>query len=122
MQYGAWQPISTDLTSIGTKAPYYGSITVAAALGDRPATVVEIPLDSQISGADLQPEAAYAIYTSGTSLSPSPFSTSLPVSLVNEMQSLRPLPPIPPPIYTPPFLHAFLVSGPLSPLELPHPN
>ena len=52
---------------MGTKAPYYGSIAVAAALGNTPATVVEIPLDSQTSGAKLQPEAAYAIYTSGMS-------------------------------------------------------
>ena len=48
---------------MGTKAPYYGSIAVAASLGRQPATVLEIPLSSQTSGAGLQPESAYAIYT-----------------------------------------------------------
>lgn len=33
-RYAAWQPVETDLESIGTKAPYYGSIAVAAFLGD----------------------------------------------------------------------------------------
>ncbi|KAL2155189.1 hypothetical protein VTH82DRAFT_3865 [Thermothelomyces myriococcoides] len=69
-RYVAWQPIETDKATIGTKAPYYGSIAVAAALGPRPATVHEIPLSSQISGEELQPESAYAIYTeNGTVLS-----------------------------------------------------
>ncbi|KAK4041556.1 hypothetical protein C8A01DRAFT_14699 [Parachaetomium inaequale] len=64
-RYAAWQPLPTSLTSMGTKAPYYGSIAVAASLGRRPATVLEIPLSSSQTpdAADLQPESAYAIYT-----------------------------------------------------------
>ncbi|KAK4247188.1 hypothetical protein C7999DRAFT_32360 [Corynascus novoguineensis] len=69
-RYAPWQPISTDKATLGTKAPYYGSIAVAATLGSGPVTVREIPLSSQIAGEDLQPEAAYAIYTEdGTVLS-----------------------------------------------------
>ena len=64
MQYAAWQPVSTSLTTQGTKAPYYGSIAVAAALGRRPATVISLPLPSS-----LDHSSAYAIYTSsGTRL------------------------------------------------------
>jgi hypothetical protein len=33
-RYASWQPVETDLESIGTKAPYYGNIAVAAFLGD----------------------------------------------------------------------------------------
>ncbi|KAK3299973.1 uncharacterized protein B0H64DRAFT_314456 [Chaetomium fimeti] len=71
-RYAAWQPIPTTLTTIGTKAPYYGSIAVAAALGPTPATVVEIPLTTTTpnpSSPNLTPESAYAIYTAhGTHL------------------------------------------------------
>ncbi|KAK4240871.1 hypothetical protein C8A03DRAFT_12841 [Achaetomium macrosporum] len=71
-RYQAWQPVSTSLATIGTKAPYYGSIAVAAALGNlrqSPATVVEIPLSSSSSSSSMIPESAYAIYSShGTHL------------------------------------------------------
>jgi hypothetical protein len=33
-RYASWQPVETDLESIGTKAPYYGNIAVATFLGD----------------------------------------------------------------------------------------
>jgi hypothetical protein len=62
-RYQAWQPVSTNRTSIGTKAPYYGNIAVAAFLGDlteaanRP-QVVNIDLDDQF-------KAAYASYAHG---------------------------------------------------------
>jgi Glycosyl hydrolase family 79 C-terminal beta domain len=62
-RYASWQPIATDKTSIGTKAPYYGNIAVAAFLGDLTAgydvNVVNLPLagDSQ--------QAAYAAYAGG---------------------------------------------------------
>jgi hypothetical protein len=62
-RYQAWQPVSTNRTSIGTKAPYYGNIAVAAFLGDlteathRP-QVVNIDLDDQL-------KAAYATYVHG---------------------------------------------------------
>ena len=79
---------------MGTKAPYYGSIAVAAALGSTPATVVEIPLDSQTSGAELQPEAAYAIYTSGAYAAhlPSPISHPPPSSPTPSHTSPSPSP------------------------------
>jgi hypothetical protein len=62
-RYQAWQPVSTNRTSIGTKAPYYGNIAVAAFLGDlshaayRP-QVVNIDLDDEF-------KAAYASYVNG---------------------------------------------------------
>ena len=33
-RYASWQPITTELAAIGTKAPYYGNIAVAAFLGN----------------------------------------------------------------------------------------
>jgi hypothetical protein len=62
-RYQAWQPVSTNRTSIGTKAPYYGNIAVAAFLGNltraahRP-KVVNIDLDDEF-------KAAYASYVDG---------------------------------------------------------
>jgi hypothetical protein len=62
-RYQAWQPVSTNRTSIGTKAPYYGNVAVAAFLGDltyaahRP-QVVNIDLDDEF-------KAAYASYVNG---------------------------------------------------------
>lgn len=63
-RYGAWQPIETVNASIGTKSPYYGSVAVAAFLGDTtttPVSVAEVPLPSS-SGA----EAAYAAYSAAS--------------------------------------------------------
>ncbi|KAH7132105.1 hypothetical protein B0J11DRAFT_548109 [Dendryphion nanum] len=57
-RYASWQPISTSKTAIGTKAPYYGNIAVAAALGNitsSPTRVQNLPLDSAT-------EAAYAVF------------------------------------------------------------
>jgi hypothetical protein len=57
-RYASWQPIGTSKTVIGTKAPYYGNIAVAAALGDITADEVRvqnIPLQTE-------KEAAYAIF------------------------------------------------------------
>ncbi|KAH8883671.1 hypothetical protein GQ53DRAFT_752896 [Thozetella sp. PMI_491] len=58
-RYASWQPIETDKGTIGTKAPYYGNIAVAAFLGNltqTPVVVRQIPLPSER-------EAAYAAYT-----------------------------------------------------------
>ncbi|GAW11642.1 hypothetical protein ANO14919_009900 [Xylariales sp. No.14919] len=33
-RYASWQPITTDLAIVGTKAPYYGNVAVAAFLGN----------------------------------------------------------------------------------------
>ncbi|KAK0731528.1 glycoside hydrolase superfamily [Lasiosphaeris hirsuta] len=66
-RYASWQPIATNRTTIGTKAPYYGNIAAAAFLGNlakQPSTVVEISLPGRGNY-----ESAYAAYTrAGTTL------------------------------------------------------
>lgn len=57
-RYQSWQPISTNDTSIGTKAPYYGNIAVAAFMGNivkSPPNIVNLPLANE-------EESAYAAY------------------------------------------------------------
>jgi hypothetical protein len=57
-RYASWQPIQTNITTLGTKPPYYGNIAVAAMLGDLTAgnvQIANIPLESPF-------EAAYAAY------------------------------------------------------------
>jgi hypothetical protein len=61
-RYAAWQPISTNETTIGTKPPYYGSIAVAAMLGDLTAGEVKV-VNLPIGGIY---EAAYATYVNET--------------------------------------------------------
>ncbi|KAK4144763.1 uncharacterized protein C8A04DRAFT_36332 [Dichotomopilus funicola] len=123
-RYAAWQPVLTDLATLGTKAPYYGSITVAAALGSDPATVVSIPLtSSSVSSSssstastsstsanssddnantsaaadDLQPEAAYAIYTSqGTHLTRLVILNMRSYNTTRDGAGLEPVPSPPP--------------------------
>jgi len=61
-RYASWQPVQTNITTIGTKAPYYGNIAVAAFLGNLISSSVQIsnlPLSSPM-------EAAYAAYENGT--------------------------------------------------------
>lgn len=62
-RYQAWQPVSTNKTSIGTKAPYYGNIAVAAFLGDLTKAVHR----PQVINIDLKDESksAYASYVNG---------------------------------------------------------
>ncbi|KAJ5108405.1 beta-glucuronidase [Penicillium angulare] len=58
-RYAAWQPISTNKTTIGTKAPYYGNAMVAAMTkGGDDVTIVNIPLEQDT-------ESAYAAYVDG---------------------------------------------------------
>ncbi|OQO13070.1 hypothetical protein B0A48_02534 [Cryoendolithus antarcticus] len=62
-RYQSWQPVETNITAKGTKAPYYGNVAVAAFLGDltnsaKLPSVVNIPLPSER-------EAAYVSYVSG---------------------------------------------------------
>jgi hypothetical protein len=60
-RYASWQPVQTNVTTIGTKAPYYGNIAVAAMLGDLTKNSVQIanlPLTSEL-------ESAYAAYDDG---------------------------------------------------------
>jgi hypothetical protein len=61
-RYSSWQPIQTNITTQGTKAPYYGNIAVAAFLGDlvtNSLQIANLPLTSPL-------EAAYAAYVNGT--------------------------------------------------------
>jgi hypothetical protein len=61
-RYQSWQPISTSLTTLGTKAPYYGNIAVAAILGNlvkSAVTIANLPLQNTY-------EAAYAAYVNST--------------------------------------------------------
>lgn len=61
-RYASWQPITTNKTTKGTKAPYYGNIAVAAAIARNSsaiaARVASIPLP-------LETEAAYAVFLQG---------------------------------------------------------
>ncbi|KAJ5538578.1 hypothetical protein N7494_008057 [Penicillium frequentans] len=64
-RYASWQPVATNKTTIGTKAPYYGNIMVAAMLGgdsdndnSDDIRVVNLPLAKDT-------EAAYATYIGG---------------------------------------------------------
>ncbi|KAI3324793.1 glycoside hydrolase family 79 protein [Xylariaceae sp. AK1471] len=68
-RYASWQPITTDLAIVGTKAPYYGNVAVAAFLGNlaiEPARIAHLDLahtggDDADGEAGVQ-EAAYAAY------------------------------------------------------------
>lgn len=59
-RYASWQPVQTSDTTIGTKAPYYGNIFVAAFLGagSDSVQVVNLPLPQE-------EESAYAAYING---------------------------------------------------------
>lgn len=58
-RYQSWQPIDTNVTTKGTKAPYYGNIAVAAFLGNLDIAPVQIAhLDT---GGD-EREVVYAAY------------------------------------------------------------
>ncbi|KAI1827799.1 glycoside hydrolase family 79 protein [Xylaria intraflava] len=51
-RYAAWQPVTTDLEVLGTKAPYYGNIAVAAFLGDTAVSVAPAELVASSSGSE----------------------------------------------------------------------
>lgn len=60
-RYASWQPVATDKTSIGTKAPYYGNIAVAAMLGNlvvHNTSIANVPLPDER-------ETAYLAYEDG---------------------------------------------------------
>ena len=62
-RYQSWQPVETNLTSKGSKAPYYGNIAVAAFLCDLSSAdalpaIVNLPMPRER-------EAAYASYVKG---------------------------------------------------------
>jgi hypothetical protein len=57
-RYQSWQPIETSLATMGTKAPYYGNIAVAAIMGnlvEDKISIANLPLQNSY-------EAAYAAY------------------------------------------------------------
>ena len=60
-RYASWQPVQTVNETLGTKAPYYGNIMVAAFLGDLMANNVSIS-DIEL-GSTYQ--NAYAAYVNG---------------------------------------------------------
>jgi hypothetical protein len=60
-RYASWQPIPTNITTIGTKPPYYGNIAVAAMMGNlvrNEVHIVNLPLPNV-------EESAYAAYVGG---------------------------------------------------------
>lgn len=63
-RYASWQPIETNKTSMGTKAPYYGNAMVAAMLNggkgehNSNVQVVNLPMTQET-------DAAYATYVNG---------------------------------------------------------
>ena len=61
-RYASWQPIQTNKTTVGTKAPYYGNVMVAAMLKKESDSdnvqVVNLPTSEET-------DAAYASYVNG---------------------------------------------------------
>ena len=60
-RYASWQPIPSSKASIGTKAPYYGNIAVAAMLGNlvvHNTSIANVPLPDER-------ESAYLAYEDG---------------------------------------------------------
>lgn len=60
-RYASWQPVQTSKTTIGTKAPYYGNVMVAAMLrgeADSSVQVVNLPMSSET-------DSGYAAYVDG---------------------------------------------------------
>ncbi|KAB5549766.1 glycoside hydrolase family 79 protein [Coniochaeta sp. 2T2.1] len=78
-RYQPWQPIDTNITAKGTKAPYYGSIFVAAFVGPvakSPVSISQIPLSSAT-------EAAYAAYVAPSSSLASAARTLTRIAVLN---------------------------------------
>ncbi|KAI3333997.1 glycoside hydrolase family 79 protein [Ustulina deusta] len=72
-RYASWQPVTTDLTVAGTKAPYYGNVAVAAFLGNlriEPVRIAHLELggsDADANATETETEvgvkdSAYAAY------------------------------------------------------------
>ena len=69
-RYASWQPVQTNKTTIGTKAPYYGNVMVAAMLrgsGDSDSNSNSATASVQIVNLPMarETEAAYAAYVDG---------------------------------------------------------
>lgn len=54
-RYQSWQPEETNITTKGTKAPYYGNVVAAAFVGDDRPAIVNLPLEEET-------RSAYAAY------------------------------------------------------------
>ncbi|KAI1105715.1 glycoside hydrolase family 79 protein [Jackrogersella minutella] len=63
-RYAAWQPVATDKTTLGTKAPYYGNVAAAAFLGSDGAAVAQVVFEGE--GVDQETDVAYAAYANNT--------------------------------------------------------
>lgn len=77
-RYQSWQPVDTNVTTIGTKAPYYGNIAVASMLKgfDRdPVSISDIPLSSDAE------ESAYAAHYMATARQGSSLSRIMVVNM-----------------------------------------
>lgn len=66
-RYASWQPVQTNKTSMGTKAPYYGNVMVAAMLSGNTSSKKNTTDDVRMVNLPLQyeTEAAYATYVNG---------------------------------------------------------
>ncbi|WYZ44369.1 hypothetical protein EsH8_VII_000805 [Colletotrichum jinshuiense] len=60
-RYASWQPVNTETTAIGTKAPYYGNVAIAAFINpgstSGPVSVAHVPLTG-----DNEKSSAYAAF------------------------------------------------------------
>ncbi|KAF2090616.1 glycoside hydrolase family 79 protein [Saccharata proteae CBS 121410] len=61
-RYDSWQPVDTEREVKGTRAPYYGNVAAAAAVGDLTAGQVEVA-SLELNGSA---EAAYGVYGNAT--------------------------------------------------------
>ena len=62
-RYAAWQPITTNLTTIGTKPPFYGQVGAAAAIGDLSNADAPVTVEPLALPAPSDFDSAYAIYS-----------------------------------------------------------
>ncbi|KAI1392759.1 glycoside hydrolase family 79 protein [Hypoxylon trugodes] len=61
-RYASWQPIETNKTTVGTKAPYYGNVAAAAFIGEKGTRVSEVALQGEGDRLDGSTDVAYAAY------------------------------------------------------------
>lgn len=64
-RYAAWQPVDTEKAPRGTKAPYYATVAVAAALGDTAQHDVAVATLPTPAALDAEADVAHAIYANG---------------------------------------------------------
>ncbi|KAI1399198.1 glycoside hydrolase family 79 protein [Hypoxylon fuscum] len=59
-RYASWQPVETNKTTVGTKAPYYGNVAAAAFVGPSGTSIAQLELGSDASA---ETDVAYAAYS-----------------------------------------------------------